>query len=227
VWQLAGVPAPRKLLTTYTLSADEPSRMAEVARQYRSARALKLKLTGSPLDSDRVNAVREARPDVWLGVDANRGLSPDLLDRLMHTLMSARVQLIEQPFPIGKEAWLRGRERSIPVAADESVQDASDVSRVAEYFDVINIKLDKCGGLTAGLLMTREAREHGLQVMVGNMGGTSLGTAPGFVLGQRCDIVDLDAPILIKEDIEPGVVYEDGYIWCPETVWGVDAQAAT
>lgn len=220
VWQLAGLQPPKPLRTTYTLGADAPEVMAAGARAYASARAIKLKLIDDDLSAQRVLAVREARPDVWLMVDANQGFSRESLAQLLPTLIEARVDLLEQPFAIGNEAWLDGLERPIPIAADESVQDRSDLARVAGRVDVINIKLDKCGGLTEALAIADEARRQGFGLMVGNMGGSSLAMAPAFVVGQLCDVVDLDGPISLREDYSPSVIYQDGSIDCPATLWG-------
>jgi len=219
-WQIAGLEKPHPLLTTFTCGADEPGKMADVARGYRNACAIKLKLTGEPSDADRVRAVRETRPDVWLGVDANQGFTRASLERLMPTLTETRVELIEQPFPIGQEALLDGFQSPIPVAADESVQGLSDVQGLVGRFNVMNIKLDKCGGLTEALAMARAARELGLDCMVGNMLGTSVAMAPGFLVGQLCQVVDLDGPIFLKTDREATVQYSEGYISCPENLWG-------
>src|SRR5207248_925566 len=221
VWQLAGVETPRPLLTTFTVSANEPAAMAEVARSYARARAIKLKLTGDlAADIERVHKVRAARPEAWLGVDANQGYKRDTLDRLLPELKEARVSLLEQPCRRGEEAELDGIDHTIPIAADESVQGLDEVDALVGRFDVVNIKLDKCGGLTEGLLIGDRARELGMKVMVGNMVGTSLAMAPAFILGQRCDVVDLDGPIFLVRDRTPSVTYEDGFIRCDDTVWG-------
>jgi L-Ala-D/L-Glu epimerase len=220
VWQLASLDAPRPLLTTYTLGADDPPILAARAREVRDMRALKLKLTGDDNDADRVRAVREARPDVWLGVDANQGFTPRALETLLPVLVEARVELIEQPFPVGREADLDAIDSPIPIAADESVQGVGDLAAIVGRFDVVNIKLDKCGGLTEALDMVREARKHGLGLMVGNMVGTSLAMAPAFLVGQACEVVDLDGPLLLASDRTPGAVYSAGQIWCGEDVWG-------
>ena len=220
VWQLAGLDTPRPLRTTYTLGAEEPEAMAEGAKAYAAARAIKLKLTDDGRSAERVLAVREARPDVWLMVDANQGFTRESFARLLPTLAEARVDVVEQPFPVGKEDWLDGLDRPIRVAADESVQDRGDLEKMVGRVDVINIKLDKCGGLTEALLIAREARKLGFDLMVGNMGGSSLAMAPAFVVGQLCDVVDLDGPISLIEDYAPSVTYEDGSVWCPEAVWG-------
>ncbi len=221
VWRLAGIETPRPLLTTFTVSANEPDAMAEGARAYTQARAIKLKLTGeTEVDIERVRAVRTARPDVWLGVDANQGYVPATLERLLPALVEARVSLLEQPCARGHETELDGVDRVIPIAADESVQGLNEVDALAGRFDVVNIKLDKCGGLTEGLLIGERARALGMKVMVGNMIGTSLAMAPAFILGQQCDVVDLDGPIFLVRDRSPGVTYEDGLVSCDEAVWG-------
>ena len=221
VWELAGLDPPQPLLTTFTLGADEPGRMAAGARRYREARALKLKFTGDrELDRARLEAVREARPDVWIGVDANQAYGIGELEALVRTLSASRVELLEQPLARGQEAALEGFSSPIPLAADESALSLADVPGLVNRFQVVNIKLDKCGGLTEGLAMARAARRLGLKVMVGNMVGSSLAMAPAFVLGQLCDVVDLDGPTFLKHDRTPGVTYAQGLIWCDEQVWG-------
>jgi L-Ala-D/L-Glu epimerase len=219
-WKIAGLSGPHPVVTTCTLGADLPVRMAERARSFVSAKALKLKLTGDDLDAERVSAVREARTDVWLAVDGNQGFNRDSLDRLMPTLVSAGVQLLEQPFPRDRNADLKGLQSPVPIAADESAQDLKDLAGLAGLVDVVNIKLDKCGGLTRGLAMEQEARRLGLKTMVGCMGGTSLAMAPAFLLAQRCEIADLDGPLLLSKDRSPSVVYESGTIFSAEDVWG-------
>ncbi|WP_130617933.1 dipeptide epimerase [Dyella amyloliquefaciens] len=226
VWQLAGLEPPKPLLTTYTVGAEEPGVMAQRAADFVGARAIKLKLTDDDLNAERVLAVRKARPDVWLMVDANQGFTRESLAHLLPTFVEARVDVVEQPFPVGNEAWLDGLERPIRFAADESVLDRSDLAKMVGRVDVINIKLDKCGGLTEALAIADEARKLGFKLMVGNMGGSSLAMAPSFVVGQLCDVVDLDGPINLREDYSPSVVYEDGKIWCPDNLWGGPSPAA-
>jgi L-alanine-DL-glutamate epimerase-like enolase superfamily enzyme len=227
VWELAGLSAPKPLLTTFTLGAESPSHMANGARRYASARALKLKLTGdAALDMERVKAVRAARPDAWIGVDANQGYTFDALKHLIAGLLDAHVSQLEQPLKRGCEAQLQGFISPIPLIADESALTLADVPGLVGRFDLVNIKLDKCGGLTEGLAMAREARRLGLGVMVGNMVGTSLAMAPAFVLGQLCDVVDLDGPTFLKHDPPPTITYADGMIWCDEKVWGSQGRQA-
>jgi L-alanine-DL-glutamate epimerase-like enolase superfamily enzyme len=221
VWQLAGLAAATPLITTFTLGADDPAIMADGARKYVHARCLKLKLTGDPdLDIARVYAVRAARPGTWIGVDANQGYTIETLGRLMPVLTETNISLLEQPLARGREADLQGFDSPIPIAADESALSLADVPGLVGRFDVVNIKLDKCGGLTEALAMAHQARALGLKVMVGNMVGTSLAMAPGFVVGQLCDVVDLDGPTFLKHDRVPGATYADGKIWCGDDVWG-------
>jgi L-alanine-DL-glutamate epimerase-like enolase superfamily enzyme len=221
VWQLAGLDAPRPLVTTFTLGAEDPAAMAQGAIDYAQARAIKMKLTGElDLDIARVRAVRAARPDVWLGVDANQGYRIDSLDDLLAALVEAKVSLVEQPLKRGREADLDGFRSPLPLAADESALSLADMPGLVGRFDVVNIKLDKCGGLTEGLAMAHAARKLGLKVMVGNMVGTSWAMAPAFVVGQLCDVVDLDGPIFLANDRSPALDYDDGMAWCSEQVWG-------
>jgi L-Ala-D/L-Glu epimerase / N-acetyl-D-glutamate racemase len=220
VWELAGLPAPRALLTTYTLGAEEPEMMAERARGYATARAIKLKLTDDDLNAERVRAVRAARPDVWLMVDANQGFTRESFALLLPALVEANVSIVEQPFPVGKEAWLDGLARPLRIAADESVQDRGDLQKMVGRVDVINIKLDKCGGLTEALAIAEEARKLGFELMVGNMSGSSMAMAPAFVVGQLCDVVDLDGPVFLTSDCSPAATYADGLIFCADDVWG-------
>lgn len=227
VWKLAGLPEPRPLLTTFTLGADDPAVMAEGARAYADALALKLKLTGElDLDIARVRAVRAARPECWIGVDANQGFRADELDPLVAVLVECGIALLEQPLARGREADLDGFNSPIPIAADESALTLADVDGLVGRFQTVNIKLDKCGGLTEAIAIARRARTLGLDVMVGNMVGSSWAMAPAWLLGQLCDVVDLDGPTFLAADRDPGIVYRDGHIDCPAAVWGNIANVA-
>ena len=221
IWSLAGSRKPRPLVTTFTIPADDPAEVARRLVPLGEARAIKLKLTGD-LDADtaRIRSVRRLRPAVWLGVDANQGYGPDLLDQLMTVLVDEKVSLLEQPIRRGAEAQLDGLKSPIPIAADESILDLAELRERHTPFDVINIKLDKCGGLTEALEMAHEARRLGKKVMVGNMAGSTLATAPGFVLGQFCDVVDLDGPYFLAEDPWASKIYADGRIMIPADFWG-------
>lgn len=221
VWKLAELPEPRPLLTTFTLGAEEPAMMVAGALAYGGARALKLKLTGElDLDIARVRAVRGARKDCWIGVDANQGFRIDELDALISVLVECRIALLEQPLARGREADLDGFDSPIPIAADESALTLVDVDGLVGRFDTVNIKLDKSGGLTEAIAMARRARLLGLDVMVGNMVGSSLAMAPAFLLGQLCDVVDLDGPTFLAADRVPGIRYAEGVIHCGPEVWG-------
>lgn len=224
VWRLAELEPPRPLITTFTLGADNPAVMADGARDYTDAHALKLKLTDDDLNAERVRAVRAARPDAWIMIDANQGFTRDSFTRLLPELQQTQVALIEQPFPVGREDWLDGLNSPIRIAADESVQDHFDLQKLGGRVDIINIKLDKCGGLTEALAMAKQARGLGFELMVGNMGGTSLAMAPAFILGQQCTVVDVDGPISLKSDRTPGMTYENGMAWNAERVWGAPAR---
>jgi len=226
-WKMAGLGRVAPLITAHTISADSPEKMGRAALDYALAKLIKLKLTGEPEDAERVRRVRAMRPDVRLIVDANQGFTRTTLLELLPALVDANVELIEQPFKIGQETLLEDLDSPIPFGADESAQTAADVERMAPYFDVINIKLDKSGGLTEALAMLREIQRLGLDAMVGNMTGTSLGMAPALIVAQACKFVDLDGPMFLRSDRNPPVTYHDGAIWCPEALWGAGASTET
>jgi L-alanine-DL-glutamate epimerase-like enolase superfamily enzyme len=226
VWSLAGVPRPHSLVTTFTLPADDPVELEKRIPALDFAKAIKLKLDGNiEADRARIELVRRFRPEVWLGVDANQGFSADDLDQLAVLLREHRVALMEQPVARGEEELVRGWSPGVPIAADESILDLSELREKGELFDVINIKLDKCGGLTEAIAMARLARTMGKKVMVGNMGGSTLAMAPGFVLGQLCDVIDLDGPYGLADDPLTAEIYRNGEIFVPEWIWGAGAQA--
>jgi L-alanine-DL-glutamate epimerase-like enolase superfamily enzyme len=226
-WRLAGLTTVHPVRTTLTVSANTVEAMTAKALKYAAAKAIKVKLTGElELDLARVRSIRAARPDVWLGVDANQGYSIGQLPDLVRGLAAHSVLLLEQPLPRGREADLQGFNSIIPIAADESILSLEELTRAPGRFDVVNIKLDKCGGLTEGLMMAEEARRLGLEVMVGTMVGTSLATAPAFILAQQCSIVDLDGPTFLVKDRLPSVVYRDGDLFAGDDVWGGPAAVA-
>jgi len=222
VWKLAGVPEPRALVTTYTLPAEDPAELLKRLAPLAFARAIKLKLEGDlAADTAKVEAVRKARPDVWLCVDANQGFRGDDLDALASMLVDHKVALLEQPIRRGDEHLLAGWTPPLPVAADESILDLAELEAHAAHFQIVNIKLDKCGGLTEALAMAKRARTLGLGVMVGNMAGSTLSTAPAFVLAQLCDIVDLDGPAFLADDPLAAQIYDgDGRVRVPDRLWG-------
>jgi L-alanine-DL-glutamate epimerase-like enolase superfamily enzyme len=221
VWHLAGLEAPKALRSTLTLGADEPGKMARAAQAIDPEAPVKVKLTGDLGDDiARVEAIRAARREAWIGVDANQGYDVATLRKLLPVLTATGVAQLEQPLKRGREADLDGLKRPLPFVADESALSLADTASLVGRFDVVNIKLDKCGGLTEGLEIARQAKKLGLDVMVGNMMGTSLSMAPSYLVGQLCDIVDLDGPTFLARDREPGVEYRGGMIHCPGEIWG-------
>ncbi len=224
VWALAGIDRPRARVTTFTLPADDPATVQRKLIPLTAARAIKIKLAGAfDADAERVRLVRRLRPDVWIAVDANQGFAAPDLERLAALLADTGVALLEQPVPRGAEAALEGWRCPVPLAADESILDLAELMEKHAPFQIINIKLDKCGGLTEGLMMAREIARLGKRVMVGNMAGSALSTAPGFILAQLCDIVDLDGPYFLADHSDEGL-YKDGQIFVADDFWGGQAK---
>jgi len=217
---LAGVAAPRPLITAYTISLDTPEAMAaKAAAAARTMPLLKLKLGGQG-DAERLSRVRAACPAARLIVDANEAWTPELLASLMASAVETGVELIEQPLPAGADAALTA-PRPVPVCADESVHDRASLAALAGRYDAINVKLDKAGGLTEALALAAEARTRGLRIMVGCMVATSLSMAPAMVLAQGADWVDLDGPLLLARDRAPALRYAGALVHPPEPqLWG-------
>lgn len=214
VWELAALPEPRGVVTAYTLSLDSPEAMGAAARKAAHRPLLKVKL-GAPGDPERIAAVRRGAPRSTLIADANEGWDAASLDANFAACQAAGVRLIEQPLPAGKDGILAGlgaARRGIPVCADESAHTAADLSSIAKLYQAINIKLDKAGGLTAALALLTEARRHGLTIMAGCMVATSLAMAPAVLLAASADFADLDGPLLLARDREPGLIYEGSEI---------------
>jgi len=219
-WQLAGLKEPQPVLTAYTVSLGEPAEMAAAAKSVPHLSLLKLKLGGSG-DPDRIAAVRAARPEVRLIVDANESWTPDMLEPFLHAAATAGVELIEQPLPAGADHALAGTPHAVPICADESAHTSADLAALKQRYDAVNIKLDKTGGLTEALVMARAARAHDFKVMVGSMVATSLAAAPAVLLAQGADWVDLDGPLLLARDRKPGLSIENGWIAPPiPDLWG-------
>ncbi|GJE03935.1 L-Ala-D/L-Glu epimerase [Methylobacterium isbiliense] len=217
---LAGLPAPAPATTAYTLSLGTPEEMEAAARAAAHRPLLKVKLGGAG-DPARIAAVRRGAPDSRLIVDANEAWRPDTLQANLAACAAAGVGLIEQPLPAGDDAPLEDIARTIPLCADESLHDRAGLDVLAGRYDAINIKLDKAGGLTEALLLARAARERGLSIMVGCMVGTSLAMAPAMLLSGFADYVDLDGPLLLARDREPGLRFEGSIVHPPEpALWG-------
>ena len=219
-WQLAGLDDLAPLVTAYTLSLDTPEKMHEAARANAHRPLLKLKLAG-PDDLERVEAVRAGAPDPRLIVDANEGWSAPVYADLAPRLKALGVELIEQPLPAADDAPLAGMERPVAVCADESCHDRASLPALAGKYDMINIKLDKTGGLTEALALRAAAEEAGLDIMVGCMLATSLAMAPAMLVAGGAAVVDLDGPLLLDRDREHGLRYADGLMFPPEAaLWG-------
>ncbi|OYW54128.1 MAG: dipeptide epimerase [Hyphomicrobium sp. 32-62-53] len=211
VAQLMKRPEPGARETCFTLSLDTPEAMAEAARQVPQLKLLKLKLGGAG-DDERMRMVRAARPDARLVGDANEAWTVELLDPLLAVAAECRFETIEQPLPADDDGALGTRDRPLPICADESAHVASDITALVDRYDAVNIKLDKAGGLTEALAMADAARAAGLDIMAGSMVSTSLGVAPAMLVAQYARWVDLDGPLLLAKDREPGIVIHDGII---------------
>ncbi|WP_207485989.1 N-acetyl-D-Glu racemase DgcA [Arenibaculum pallidiluteum] len=221
VWELADMDGPPGPVTTaFTLSVDTVENMAEAARAAADRPLLKLKLTGEG-DVERVRAVRANAPRARLVVDANEAWSIDLLDRFAPALAELGVELIEQPLPAGADDALLGYHCPVPLGADESCHDRASLEGLRGKYQLVNVKLDKTGGLTEALALKRAAEEAGFAVMVGCMVGTSLAMAPGLLVAQGARFVDLDGPLLLARDREPGLRYDGSTVYPAGTeLWG-------
>jgi L-alanine-DL-glutamate epimerase-like enolase superfamily enzyme len=220
VWELAGLELKR-IVTVFTIGLEEePAEMARKAAAAAEHPILKVKL-----DADRpvekIEAIRAVRPDASIVIDANQGWSFQQLVEVAPRLHGLGVTMIEQPLPRGADGELEGYQAPVPLCADESCVHAGEVDEVAGRYQMINIKLDKSGGLTHGLEVAREARKRDLGLMVGCMCGTSLAMAPSFVIGLACDFHDLDGPLLFEHDRPHGMKYSNGVVSppCPD-LWG-------
>ncbi len=220
VWQLAQLGAPAPQLTAYTISLDTPGAMAEAARRAAQRPLLKLKL-GGDADLERVAAVRDAVPTARLIVDANEAWSPAQLRALAPYLAELGVELIEQPLPVAEDASLEEISCPVPLCADESCRDRTTLEPLLRRYDFVNVKLDKTGGLTEALHLVAATRRAGLKILVGCMVGTSLAIAPAALLGAQASLVDLDGPLLLARDREPGIHYEGSVMYPPlPELWG-------
>ena len=201
-WRLAGLERLDPVKTCFTISLGSATAMAAAARENARRPMLKIKI-GQADDLDGIRAVRDAAPQARLIVDANEGLSFDDLARLLPDLTRLDVKLLEQPLPADADEALEGFESPIPLCADESLHTRADLARAIGRYKVVNVKLDKAGGLTEALALAVAARMAGFEVMVGSMVGTSLGAAPALILAQGAAFVDLDGPLLLAGDREP------------------------
>lgn len=219
-WELAGMEVPAPEVTAYTLSLDTPEAMQRAAKQYASRPLLKLKLSGEG-DIQRVTAVRQGAPDSRIIVDANEGWTIEQYQQMAPALATLGVSLIEQPLPADLDEALLGIDRPVPVCADESCHDSSTLSQLQGKYDVVNIKLDKTGGLTEAMLLRRKAEAMGFDIMVGCMLASSLAMAPATLVAGGVNTVDLDGPLLLAKDRSHPLDYRENKVGHPAPeLWG-------
>ncbi|WP_439526008.1 N-acetyl-D-Glu racemase DgcA [Roseovarius mucosus] len=220
VWELAGLPAPVPEITAYTLSLDTPEAMQAQAAKHAHRPLLKIKL-GTPDDMPRLEAVRRGAPQAKIIVDANEGWSAAVYADLAPHLVRLGVALVEQPLPAGDDEALIGMARPVPVCADESCHDRASLPKLKGKYDVVNIKLDKTGGLTEALALREAARAQGYGIMVGCMIGSSLAMAPAVLVAQGAMVTDLDGPLLLAEDREDALIFDAAGVHPPRPeLWG-------
>ncbi len=220
VWQLAGLRQLNPLISTYTISLNTPEGMYEEALANRERPILKVKLGGNG-DIARIEAIRKAAPDAKVIVDANESCNKDDFPDLLTKLVELNIAMVEQPFPAGQDQFLKGFKSPIPVCADESCHDRNSLDDLVGKYSMINIKLDKTGGLTEALHLLWKGKDLGFDIMVGCMIGSSLAMAPAMLVAQYASIVDLDGPLLLADDRQHGLLFEGSKIFPPETsLWG-------
>jgi len=220
VWELAGLPKPGPEITAYTLSLDTPQNMQKQAEKHAFRPLLKIKL-GTPDDMVRLEAVRAGAPKSPIIVDANEGWSAEVYTDLAPHLVRLGVQLVEQPLPADQDDALIGMNRPVPVCADESCHDTSSLPHLQGKYDIVNIKLDKTGGLTEAIKLKAQAEAQGYGVMVGCMVGSSLAMAPATLIAQGVAYTDLDGPLLLAEDRDTPLKFDDAGVHPPSAkLWG-------
>ncbi|MCG7621872.1 N-acetyl-D-Glu racemase DgcA [Epibacterium sp. Ofav1-8] len=220
VWELAGLDQPGPEITAYTLSLASPEEMQKQAAENAHRPLLKIKL-GTPEDMPRLEAVRAGAPEARIIIDANEGWSAEVYAELAPHLVRLGVELVEQPLPAGEDEALIGMERPVPVCADESAHDCASLPKLKGKYDVVNIKLDKTGGLTEALKLRDAALAEGYQVMVGCMVGSSLAMAPATLVAQGALVTDLDGPLLLAEDRPEPLTFDAEGVHPPRpALWG-------
>ena len=220
VWEMAGLAAPGPEITAFTLSLAEPEVMEAAARRHAHRPLLKIKL-GTPDDMPRLEAVRRGAPGARIIVDANEGWSAEVYADLAPHLVRLGVALVEQPLPAGEDEALIAMDRPVPVCADESCHDRDSLPGLRGKYDVVNIKLDKTGGLTEALALRDAALSEGYRIMVGCMVGSSLAMAPAVLVAQGAMITDLDGPLLLAQDREHALRFDDrGVHPSDPALWG-------
>jgi L-alanine-DL-glutamate epimerase-like enolase superfamily enzyme len=220
-WELANISIAPEAETTFTISLDAPEAMAAAGKVVAYLPILKLKLGGDQDDFGRVKAVRETVPNARLLIDANESWTQNHYQRVVPSLAKLGVELIEQPFPAHADEVLETLDHPIPVCADESCHTSADLCKLKNRYEVVNIKLDKTGGLTEALLLADGARQAGFKLLIGCMVCSSLGIAPARLLASTADWVDLDGPLLLARDRDHRVPYNNGWIGIPpRELWG-------
>ena len=220
VWQLALLQQPHPMVTAYTLSLDTPEAMAKAAAAVKHRPLLKLKL-GREGDAERLRLIRAAAPTSRLIIDANEAWTPANLPGLLKVCAEVGVELIEQPLPAADDEALRHIAHDVPVCADESAHDRRNLQDLVGKYDAINIKLDKTGGLTEALASAHAARELNFKIMVGCMLATSLAMAPAMLVAQLAHVIDLDGPLLLARDRNPGITFDGSLMYPPPPeLWG-------
>lgn len=206
--------------SVFTLSLDSPERMAAQALSHAQFPVLKLKLNHERI-SESIRAIREARPDATLVIDANGAWSLPLLETVADDLLSAGIAMVEQPLAVGEDSVLEGLDYPVILCADESCQSMADLPQAAQRYRMVNIKLDKCGGLTEAMKMVDWCENNSIELMVGNMLGSSLAMAPAFLVAQYCRYVDLDGPLWQKTDRSVPIRYQGAFMQAPDkALWG-------
>lgn len=220
VWDILGLPAPQPVITAFTLSLDTPENMKAAAARNAQRPLLKIKL-GTPDDMPRLEAVRAGAPDSTIVVDANEGWTAEVYSDLAPHLLRLGVSMVEQPLPAGADDLLAEIERPLPVCADEACHDTATLAGLAGKYDMVNIKLDKTGGLTEALRLREAARAEGYRIMMGCMVGSSLAMAPATIVAQGLEVVDLDGPLLLAEDRATPLLFDDAGVHPPaSSLWG-------
>ena len=220
IWELTKI-KPGSISTVMTIGIGEtPEAMAAAALRYAEYPVLKVKLDDK-LPVERITAIRTARPDATILIDANQGFTFDLLQEVAPEFAALNVSMLEQPLARGADENLAGFDAPVPLCADESCMHLGELDEAASRYQMINIKLDKTGGLTEALNLAARAQELGLSLMVGNMFGSSLAMAPSLVIAQLCQFVDLDGPLLLRHDRPNGLRYENDMVTTPGNgIWG-------
>lgn len=219
-WQAAGLKTLLPLTTAFTIGMRPPAEVERTARAHAGFDLLKIKVNADdPLAT--IAAARAGAPGARFIVDPNQSWTFEQMVALTPQLQALGVALLEQPLPIDGDTAQQGYASPIPICADELIHDRHDLAKARGKYSHINIKLDKTGGLTEALALADAARAEGFGLMVGCMAGSSLAMAPAALIGQLCDFVDLDGPLLQLEDWDAPMACRDGVLDPPSpALWG-------